>query len=480
MAYKDLPEFISTLEERHELKRISCEVDRNLEITEITDRVVKAAGPALLFERIAGSPYPLLINAFGSPARVVLALGVNSLDEIAARIVELIDLGGYAGVMDRLRSLPKFAELARFFPREVKRAACQQVVEKEPDLSLLPVLRCWPGDGGPFFTLPLVVTRDPDTGTQNMGMYRLQVFDNRTTGMHWHLHKDGREIWEKYRARGGRMPVAVAVGCDPATVYAATAPVPKSVDELLFSGFLRRAPVETVRCISSELRVPAHAEFILEGYVDTNEPLRHEGPFGDHTGYYSLVDLYPAFHVETITRKRNPVFHATVVGKPPMEDCYLGKATERIFLPLIKMQLPEIVDLNFPLEGVFHNCVIVSIRKRYPGHARKIMHAIWGMGQMMYTKMVVVVDQNVDPQDLSTVAWKVFNNIDPVRDLEIVTGPLDALDHASPLPHFGHKLGVDATKKLPAEGHPREWPEDIEMNREIRERVDARWNEYGF
>ncbi|HUX13439.1 MAG TPA: menaquinone biosynthesis decarboxylase [Spirochaetia bacterium] len=480
MAYKDLPEFISALEQRHELKRISCEVERNLEITEITDRVVKASGPALLFERVAGSPYPLLINSFGSPARVALALGVTSVDEIAARIAELIDLGGYAGMMDRLRALPKLAELARFFPHEVKRAACQQVVEREPDLSLLPVLRCWPGDGGPFFTLPLVITRDPDTGVQNMGMYRLQVFDNRTTGMHWHLHKDGREIWEKYRARGGRMPVAVAVGCDPATVYSATAPLPKSIDELLFSGFLRRAPVETVRCVSSELRVPANAEFILEGYVDTNEQLRREGPFGDHTGYYSLVDLYPVFHVETITRKHNPIFHATVVGKPPMEDCYLGKATERIFLPLIKMQLPEIVDLNFPLEGVFHNCVIVSIHKRYPGHARKVMHAIWGMGQMMYTKMVVVVDQNVDPQDLSTVAWKVFNNIDPARDLEIVTGPLDALDHASPLPHFGHKLGVDATKKLPAEGHAREWPDDIVMNREIRERVDARWNEYGF
>lgn len=479
MAYKDLADFISTLEERDELKRISCEVDRNLEITEITDRVVKVGGPALLFERVAGSPYPLLINAFGTPKRMALALEVDSLDDIAGRIEELLDVRGTGGFLDKLRELPKLAELSRFFPRQVKSGECQQVLE-EPDLDRLPVLRCWPGDGGPFFTLPLVFTRDPDTGVQNMGMYRLQVYDGRTTGMHWHLHKDGREIWEKYRVRGGRMPVAVAVGCDPATVYAATAPLPRFIDELVFAGFLRRSPVETVKCTLSDLRVPAHAEFVLEGYVDTDGELRREGPFGDHTGYYSLIDLYPVFHVERITRKRAPVFHATVVGKPPMEDCFMGKATERIFLPLIRMQLPEVVDLNFPIEGVFHNCVIVSIRKRFPGQARKVMHAIWGMGQMMYTKMVVVVDEGVDPQDLSAVAWKVFNNIDAARDLEVVAGPLDALDHASPLPHFGHKLGIDATKKLPSEGHTREWPDDIVMDREIRERVDVRWNEYGI
>ncbi|WP_455381497.1 menaquinone biosynthesis decarboxylase [Salinispira pacifica] len=479
MAYKDLTDFVSTLEERGELKRISCEVDRNLEITEIADRVVKARGPALLFEKVSGSPYPLLINAFGTPERMALALEVKSLDDIAARIRELVDLGGGTGLMERLQALPKLAQLSRFFPRQVRSGDCQQVVE-EPDLDRLPVLRCWPGDGGPFFTLPLVFTRDPDTGVQNVGMYRMQVFDRTSTGMHWHLHKDGREIWEKYRKRGERMPVAVAVGCDPATVYSATAPLPAMVDELLFSGFLRRAPVETVKCTLSELRVPAHAEFVLEGFVDPTEPMRREGPFGDHTGYYSLTDLYPVFHVERLTRKRYPLFHATVVGKPPMEDCYMGKATERIFLPLLKMQLPEIIDINFPLEGVFHNCVIVAIRKRYPGQARKVMHAVWGMGQMMYTKMVVVVDEAVDPQDLSTVAWKVFNNIDAARDLEIVTGPLDALDHASPLPHFGHKLGVDATRKLPAEGHDREWPADIVMDSEIRNRVDSRWKEYGL
>jgi 4-hydroxy-3-polyprenylbenzoate decarboxylase len=479
MAYKSLRDFISALEARGGLHRIQAEVDPHLEITEITDRVVKHGGPALLFERVRNSNYPVLINAFGTTDRTAVALGVASLDDIAHRIEDLMDLSSYAGLMDKVRALPKLLELANVFPRRVSRGACQDVVE-EADLSRLPVLTCWPGDAGPFFTLPLVITRDPETGQQNMGMYRLQVFDDRTTGMHWHVHKDGRSIYEKYRRRGGRMPIAVAVGCDPATVYAATAPLPGMIDELTFAGFLRKSPVEVVRCVNSELTVPANAEFVLEGYVDVDEAYRMEGPFGDHTGYYSLADRYPVFHVETVTRRKSPIYHATVVGKPPMEDCFLGKATERIFLPLLRVQVPELVDVSFPLEGVFHNCIIVSIRKRYPGAARKVMHALWGMGQMMYTKMIVVVDENVSPRDLSTVAWKVFNNIDPSRDLEIVAGPLDALDHASPLSHFGHKLGVDATKKLPEEGHPREWPPEIRMSEEIRSRVTQRWQEYGF
>ena len=373
MAYKDLQAFIKDLDKRGELKRIAPETDSYLEITEIADRTVKAGGPALLFEKVKGSPYPVFINGMGTMERMALALGVKDLDEIGDRIARLLDMSEYAGLMDKVRALPRLAPLLAVFPRPAVTAPCQQVVE-EPDLGKLPVLHCWPGDGGRFFTLPLVITRDPDTGMQNMGMYRMQVFSENTTGMHWHLHKDGRALFEKYRSRGEKMPVAVALGCDPATIYAATAPLPAMIDEFLFAGFLRKSPVETVKCLNSDIRVPAHAEFILEGYVDPSEPLREEGPFGDHTGYYSLTDLYPVFHVEKITRKKKPVFPATIVGQPPMEDCFLAKATERIFLPLIRMLFPEIVDYNFPLEGVFHNCVIVSIRKRYPGQARKVMN----------------------------------------------------------------------------------------------------------
>lgn len=478
MAYKDLQDFIKTLEDKKMLKRIKAEVNSELEITEITDRVVKSDGPALLFEKVMGSPYPVLINAFGSFERMNLALEVEKLDDIARDIGSFMDMSSYLGLINKIKSVPKLARLMKVFPRKVDRAPCQEVVE-EPDLSRLPVLKCWPGDGGRFFTLPLVITKDPDTGLQNMGMYRLQVYDEKTTGMHWHLHKDGREIYEKYKKAGGRMPVSVAIGGDPALIYAATAPLPKEIDETLFAGFLRKAPVELVKCRTNELFVPAHAEFILEGYVDVDE-MREEGPFGDHTGYYSLKDSYPVFHVTCLTRKKNPVYPATVVGKPPMEDCYLGKATERIFLPLLKIQVPEIIDMNFPLEGVFHNCVIVSIKKRYPGQARKVMHALWGMGQMMYTKLIIVVDEGVSPQDISTVAWKVFNNIDAERDVVIVEGPLDALDHASPLPHYGHKMGIDATKKWPSEGHTREWPDDIEMSSEIKDLVSRRWREYGL
>ena len=478
MAYKDLQDFMKTLESRSLLRRVSVEVDSELEITEIADRVVKAGGPALLFEKVKGSPYPVLINSMGTYERMNLALGAESLDDIGDRIKELLNMSRYLGIMNKIKSVPELAKLAAVFPLKVLKAPCQEVVE-EPDLTTLPVLKCWPGDGGRFFTLPLVITKDPETKTQNMGMYRLQVYDKNTTGMHWHLHKDGREIYEKYRKRGGKMPVSVALGADPATIYAATAPLPKQIDEMMFSGFLRKFPLEIVKCKTNDLYVPAHSEFILEGYVDLEE-MREEGPFGDHTGYYSLKDKYPVFHVTCLTRKKKPVFPATIVGKPPMEDCFLGKATERIFLPLLRLQLPEIVDMELPLEGVFHNCVIVSIKKRYPGHAKKVMHALWGMGQMMYTKMIIVVDEAINPHDLSTVAWKVFNNIDAKRDVVIVEGPLDALDHASPLPHYGHKMGIDATKKWPEEGHLREWPDDIAMSPDICEKVTRRWREYGI
>jgi len=478
MAFKDLQDFIDFLEGKNELKRVKTEVDSNLEITEIVDRVSKEYGPALLFENVKNSNYPVLINAFGSYERMSMALGVDNLDDIAEDILDLMDVSSYISLMNKIKSIPKLTRMLKVFPKKVNNGACQEVIE-DADLDTLPVLKCWPEDGGRFMTLPLVITKDPETGMQNMGMYRLQVYDKKTTGMHWHLHKDGKSIYEKYKKLGKRMPVNVAFGCDPAITYAATAPLPKEIDEMLFAGFLRKKPVELVKAITNDINVPANAEFILEGYVDIDE-LRTEGPFGDHTGYYSLSDLYPVFHVEKITRKKNPVYPATVVGKPPMEDCYMGKATERIFLPLMKMYLPEIIDMNFPLEGVFHNCVIVSIDKKYPGHAKKVMHGLWGMGQMMYTKMIIVVDKDVDPQDISTVAWKVFNNIDAKRDLEIVNGPLDALDHASNDPHFGNKLGIDATKKWSTEGYKRDWPNDIEMTEEIKKKVDNRWNEYGI
>ncbi|MFT9494432.1 menaquinone biosynthesis decarboxylase [Anaerosolibacter sp.] len=478
MSYKDLQDFVKRLEDIGQLKRVPVEVDRNLEITEIVDRVSKAYGPAILFENVKDSPYPVLINAFGTYERTNMALEVNDINKIAQEIENLMDMSSGITFVNKVKSVPKLARLAQISPKKITKAVCQEVIE-EPDLTKLPILKCWPEDGGPFITLPLVITKDPETGMQNMGMYRLQVYDEKTTGMHWHLHKDGRRIYEKYRVLGGKMPVAVAIGCDPATIYSAAAPLPKEVDEMIFAGFLRKSPLEIVKCVTNDLFVPANAEFILEGYVDIDE-LRVEGPFGDHTGYYSVRDLFPVFHVKKITRKRNPIYPATVVGKPPMEDCYLGKVTERILLPMVKLHIPEIIEMNFPIEGVFHNCVIVSIKKSYPGQAKKVMHAMWGMGKMMYTKMIIVVDEHVNPHDLSTVAWKVFNNIDAAGDIVIVEGPLDALDHASNLPRYGHKMGIDATKKWSTEGHTREWPNDIEMLKEIKDMVSERWEQYGI
>jgi 4-hydroxy-3-polyprenylbenzoate decarboxylase len=479
MAYESLQGFMKVLEEKKLLKRISAKVSSDLEITEITDRVSKAYGPALLFENVENSEYPVLINAFGSYERLNLSLEVDNIDSIAEEINDFIHMSSNLGILKEIKDAPQSERLAAVVPIKVDKARCQEVVE-EPDLSKLPVLKCWPEDGGKFITLPLVITKDPETGVQNMGMYRLQVYDSKTTGMHWHLHKVGREIYEKYRKLGGKMPVSVALGIDPATTYSAAAPLPKEIDEMVFSGFLRKCPVEVVKSITNDIYVPANSEFILEGYVDVNEELRAEGPFGNHTGYYCLKDLYPVFHITCITHKNNPVYPATIVGKPPMENCYLGKATERIFLPLIKLQLPEIIDINSPLEGIFNNCIIVSIKKTYPGHAKKVMEAMWDMKQMKYTKMIIVVDETISPQDLSTVAWKVFNNIDAKRDLVIVEGPLDALDNASNRPLYGHKLGIDATKKWPEEGHARQWPNDVEMTDDIKKLVNRRWEEYGF
>ena len=480
MHFKDLRDFTAFLEGRGELRRVSAEVDPHLEITAITDRICKRQGPALLFERPKGSSMPILMNAFGSYRRMSWALGVERLDEVGERIRELLRPEVPESMWEKLSALNRLRRFAGFQPKRVRSGPCQEVVIRDDvDLYEMPVLHCWPGDGGPFITLPLVFTKDPRTGRQNMGMYRLQVYDRCTTGMHWHVHHDGAANYHLARGRGQRMEVAVALGGDPATIYAATAPLPPMIDELLFAGFLRDEGVEVVRCQTVDLEVPAHAEIVLEGYVDAQET-RVEGPFGDHTGYYSLADAYPVFHVQCITRRRDPIYPSTVVGRPPMEDCYMGKATERIFLPLLQVQLPEVVDINLPLEGVFHNCAILSIDKRYAGHAQKVMHAVWGMGQMMFTKMIVVVDGTVDAQDLSAVAWKVFNNVDPARDITVVKGPLDALDHSSNLPRFGSKIGIDATKKWPEEGHTRPWPDDIVMDPAVARLVDERWQSYGL
>lgn len=476
--------FLAVLEEQGELRRVKAEVDPVLEISEITDRVSKAEGPALLFENVKGSAMPVLTNAFGSERRMALALGVEKLDDIAAEIKGLLELADMArpqggGMMGRLKLLPKLTELTNLFPHHVSSGPCQEVVQKEPDLSLLPVLQCWPGDGGRFVTLPLVFTKDPATGRRNCGMYRLQIYDQRTTGMHWHIHKDGAANYRRAERSGKRFEVAVALGGDPALTYAATAPLPAGVDELLFAGFLRKKPVDLVKCKTVDLEVPADAEIILEGYVDPRER-RIEGPFGDHTGFYSLADEYPVFHVTCVTHRRDALYPATVVGRPPMEDAYFGVATERIFLPLLQLQLPEVVDYALPVAGVFHNCAIVSIRKAFPGHAQKVMHAVWGMGQMMYTKFVIVVDEDVNVHDPYEVVWKAMNHVDPGRDITIVKGPIETLDHASPLPRYGTKMGVDATRKWPEEGFTREWPEEIVMTPEVKDLVTRRWKEYGL
>ncbi len=480
MAFRDLREFISFLESRGQLKRIKTEVDPILEVTEITDRISKQHGPALLFENPKGSNIPILMNAFGSYERMSWALDVNKLDEVPKRLAELLPDGEPDTFWQKISALFKLKNIADYKPKEVKIAPCQEVVLTDNfSLDDLPVLKCWPQDGGKFITLPLVITKDADSGRQNLGMYRMQVFDSKTTGMHWHAHHDGAHNYRKYQKKGEPIEVAVALGGDPATIYSATAPLPPNIEELFFAGLIRRQAVEVVKAKTVDLMVPANAEIILEGYVDPEET-RWEGPFGDHTGYYSLADYYPVFHVNCITMREKPIYPATIVGKPPMEDCYMGKATERIFLPVLKAALPEIKDLNLPLEGVFHNCAIVSIKKSYPAHAYKVMSALWGLGQMMFTKMIIVVDEHVDVQNMSEVLWKVFNNVDPGRDIMVVKGPLDALDHSSNMAKFGSKMGIDATRKWPEEGHTREWPDDIEMDVDTKLLVDKKWKEYGL
>ena len=481
MAYKDLQEFLRLLDKKGELKRIAAPLDPYLEIAEVTDRVSKAVGPALLFENPKGSRFPVVTNAFGSFPRMNLALESEDLDALGRRIDDVLEMEKPEGLIEKLKLLPKLAKMAGIFPKTVASAPCQDVVltGDDVDLSILPVLTTWPGDAGPFITFPVVITKDPETGKRNVGMYRMQVFDKTTTGMHWHRHKGCAAHYRLAEKRGERLEVAVAIGPDPACTYAATAPLPDDIDEMLFAGFLRQKAVELVQCKTVDLQVPANSQFVLEGYVEPGER-RREGPFGDHTGYYSLADDYPVFHVTAITHRKDAVYPATLVGQPPMEDTYMGKATERLFLPLIKKQLPEIVDLSLPVEGVFHNFCFVSIDKRYPGQTRKIMYAIWGLGQMMFTKFIVVVDAEVNVQNTAEVWWRVGNNVDPRRDVVIVDGPLDALDHSAPMACFGGKMGIDATKKGPEEGHTRGWPDALVMDPATKARIDAVWDELGL
>jgi 4-hydroxy-3-polyprenylbenzoate decarboxylase len=473
----DLRDWIARLERGGELVRVDAEVDPDLEVTEIVDRTVKAGGPALLFERPRGSEHPLLINQFGTERRMCMAFDVPNLDAIAEKLSNVLEMQPPEGLADKLRGLKQLKSIADSRPRTVRRGPSQEVVltGDDVDLGLLPIQRCWPGDPAPFITLPAVITRDPRNGNRNVGMYRMQKLGRSTTAMHWQIHKDGRA---DYLATDGKIEVAVALGLDPVTAYSASAPLPKHIDEFMLAGFLRGEPVELVRGKTVDLEVPANAEIVLEGFIDKDE-LTTEGPFGDHTGYYTPEEPFPVFHVTAITMRRDAIYPSIVVGKPPQEDAWLGKATERIFLPAIKMTVPEIVDYDLPVAGAFHNCCIVSIRKAFPGHAQKVMHAVWGLGMLSLTKSVVVVDEHVDVHDYGEVMFYVGANVDPARDVMISEGPLDHLDHAPTRQFYGGKIGIDATAKGLAEG-TREWPEEIRMTDEIRALVDSRWAEYGI
>ena len=545
MAYNDLRDWIAALERAGELRRIRTEVDPILEIAEITDRVSKGKydgsvgkrarptlagpGPALLFENLKGHPgSQVLINQFGSARRMNLALEVDSLDEVADRIRGFMDVKSPQGFLDKVKMLPMLAEMGKFFPKTVSTGPCKEVIKRD-NFSVLdfPVLQCWPKDAGRFITLPCVITRDPRTGKRNVGMYRMQVYDRRTTGMHWQRQKVGAEHYrEALRAAAslsatatpgapgvgdvvrsaslpetrqaaslrvdimartsggsvlpeippvsGKMPVAVAIGTDPALTFCAIVPAPPDVEEYLIAGFLRQKPVELVKCETVDLEVPASAEIVLEGHVHLDE-LRTEGPFGDHTGFYSLEDQYPVFHISCITHRKDSIYATTIVGKPPMEDGWMGKAVERIFLPLMKLTIPEIVDINLPIEGIFHNLMIVAIKKSYPGQARKVMNAIWSLGQAMFTKCIIVVDEDVDVHDIGEVTLKALNHIDPERDIQFTLGPVDSLDHASRLPNYGSKMGIDATRKWTTEGFTRPWPDEILMDEKTKALVDSKW-----
>jgi 4-hydroxy-3-polyprenylbenzoate decarboxylase len=482
MAFDDLRGFINALEKRGELKRIRQEVDAELEITEITDRVSKQVGPALLFENVRGYTMPVLINALGSRQRMKIALGIEDYSDITERLSELTDVKSPQGLIDKIKMVPRLADLGKMFPKLVKDGDCKERILKEGQFSLydLPIIQCWPEDGGRFITLPLVFTKNPETGKRNCGMYRMQVYDETTTGMHWQIHKQGaNHLRTLKRQGGGRLDVAVAVGADPVTVFSAILPLPDDIDEMMVAGFLREKPVEMVKCETVDLEVPANAEIILEGYVDSEER-RIEGPFGDHTGYYTLEEEFPVFHITCITHRKKPIYHTTIVGKPPMEDCWMGEAIERIFLPLMRRQFPEIVDYHMPFAGVFHNLMIVSIRKNYPGHARKVMNSIWSLPQAQFTKCIVVVDDDTDVRNLNEVSWRVLNNIDPERDIQFMLGPVDQLDHSARLQSFGSKMGIDGTRKWKSEGFDRRWPKELQMSEEVKRRIDSIWGKLGL
>jgi 4-hydroxy-3-polyprenylbenzoate decarboxylase len=490
MSLDNISEFVSAIERTGELARIAEPVHARFEICEIADRVMKqpGGGKALFFENVVldngeRSAYPVVINLYGSMRRMSLALGVEDLDAIGRRITEMLDLKVPEGLMGKLSMLPRLLELGKFPPKvRGGKAASQEVVleGEDIDLSKLPILTCWPEDGGPYITLPMVISKDPARGIRNVGMYRVQVLGPRTLAMHWQRHKVGAAHWREMAEKGQRMEVAIAIGADPASVYAASAPLPPTIDEFLFAGFLRKSPVSLVKAITCDLEVPAEAEFVIEGYIDPSEPLVIEGPFGDHTGFYSEADLYPQVHVTALTMRRTPVYATTIVGRPPMEDYYLGHATERIFLPLLKLTIPEIVDYHMPAEGIFHNLVFVSIDKQYPGQAYKVMNAMWGQGLMALAKVIVVVDKEVDVRNEKEAWWVALNHIDPERDVRFSMGPIDVLDHSSRAFTYGSKMGIDATRKWPEEGFTRHWPNLIEMDPETKKRVDAMWSKLGL
>ncbi len=481
MPYKDLQEFLKHLDRAGELKHINAELDPYLEIAEVTDRVSKKFGPALLFDKVKGSKFPVLTNMYGSYARMNMALDSENLDALGERIHEYLEIERPDGIIKKLQMIPKLSRLTNIFPDHVKRGSCQDVVltGDQVDLGIMPVLTTWPGDAGPFITLPVVFTKNPETGVRNAGMYRMQVYDRNTTGMHWHRHKGGAYHYHLAEKLGKRLEVAVAIGPDPAVTYAATAPIPDEIDEMLFAGFLRNQPVELVKCKTVDLEVPATAEFVLEGYVEAHEK-RSEGPFGDHTGFYTLEEEYPVFHITCITHRKNPIYQSTIVGKPPKEDCHMGYAVERLTLPILKKQFAEIEDMHMPWAGVFHNLMLISIHKQYPGHARKIMHAMWGMGQVALEKFIVVFDSDVNLHDYNEVVWKACNNLDPQRDMEIAMGPIDVLDHSSRAQGYGSKVGFDCTKKWPEEGFTRRWPDEMTMSPEVKKKVDEVWGKLGI
>ncbi len=490
MALDTLGSFLTAIDDAGELRRIAQPVAARLELCEIADRVMKQpnGGAALLFENVtldngARSPYPVAINLFGSERRMALALGVAKLDDHAARITDLLSTQVPPGLVAKLALLPRLLEAAKFPPRGYGASApCQHVVWRGDDIDLgkLPIITCWPEDGGPYITLPMVISRDPVRGIRNVGMYRVQVLGPRTVAMHWQRHKVGAAHWRAMAERGETMPVCIAVGADPASIYSASAPLPPTVDEFVFAGFLRKAPVRLAKALTCDLDVPAEAEFVIEGHIDPREPLVTEGPFGDHTGFYSEADLYPAVHITAVTMRTSPIYATTIVGRPPMEDYYLGHATERIFLPLLKLTIPEIVDYHMPAEGIFHNLVFVSIDKQYPGQAFKVMNALWGAGLMSLAKIIVVVDKDVDVRDARNAWWIALNNIDPERDARFSMGPIDVLDHSSRAFTYGSKIGLDATRKWPEEGFTRRWPNLIEMDAATKSRIDALWPHLGL